>query len=374
MTLRAALAVLVTGSVTALGAVLHAQTPADAVPTPIEQALIERACSMPSAIAAGADKHDECLHARLAAVRADFGNNLGRLSAAERRKIDSACGQIGTGNQGRDGYLDCLARQLAIVRNRWSTTRTAAPQADMTAAAPLLDEPAVTAASSNSDPAPSASRVVPFAAVVTALSASIVVPLLIRKRRARRVCHACQARMDQAGDLCVSCRREAAEAQRRAAAERLERQAAQENERLQRERDDEARRQLALEAEEARVQQEALARQNDEARRAQEEERRAQIEQAERQRRAATDVTNAAFDPYAILGVPHDASPDAIRLAHEEARSKYDFDQVADLGAEIQQHYRTKAQAVDRAFQMLAASHFPIPSNPPTSSVDLPNR
>ncbi len=42
------------------------------------------------------------------------------------------------------------------------------------------------------------------------------------------------------------------------------------------------------------------------------------------------------------------------RAAYEEARSKYDHENVAHLGVDIQEHYQAKAQAVDRAYQMLA--------------------
>jgi hypothetical protein len=137
----------------------------------------------------------------------------------------------------------------------------------------------------------------------------------------------------------------------------MERQAAQEQqERLERERQDEDQRRLVREAEAAREQEQELARRNEEARRKEEEDRRLQAETAERQRLAAPSG-DEAFDPYAVLGVPRDATFEAIRAAHEQARLKYDFEHVADLGFEIQQHYKTKAQAVNRAFQMLAESH-----------------
>ena len=128
MTLRAAFAVLVTGTVVAFGAELRAEPPEQAIPTPIEQALIERACSMPGAAGLDSDKHDECLHERLSALRADFGSGLSRLSTTERRKIDSACGQTSP-SQGRDGYVDCLASQMVIMRSRWSPARLAASNA-----------------------------------------------------------------------------------------------------------------------------------------------------------------------------------------------------------------------------------------------------
>jgi preprotein translocase subunit Sec63 len=55
-----------------------------------------------------------------------------------------------------------------------------------------------------------------------------------------------------------------------------------------------------------------------------------------------------------VLGVPRDTSPERIRAAYEQARLKYSEDTVAHLGADVQEHFRAKAEAVDRAYQMLA--------------------
>jgi hypothetical protein len=352
MTFRAALAVFVTGLVVVLGGDVRAQGTDEAIPSPVEQALMERACVTPATAFVSADAHDACLHARLIALRADFGTNLGRLSAADRRKLDTTCGQV-RGVSGRDGYVDCLASELAAIRNRMPA-RAAVAKTEEAASSPSTP---VTDNAPQPAPAASSSRIVPVAALVSVLAISIAVPLLLKKRRAR-ICVVCKARVDQPGAMCPSCRHEAADAQRRAAAERIERQAAQaQEERLERERHDEEQRRLVQEAEAARLQEQERAQRQEEARRKEEEDRRLQAEIAERQRRAAASGDDAGFDPYAVLGVPRDATFDAIREAHEQARSKYDFEHVADLGFEIQQHYKTKAQAVDRAFQMLAESH-----------------
>src|SRR5262249_129015 len=60
------------------------------------------------------------------------------------------------------------------------------------------------------------------------------------------------------------------------------------------------------------------------------------------------------FDPYAVLGVPRDTRPEAVRAAYEQARLKYNEDSVAHLGVEVQEHFRAKAEEIDRAYQMLA--------------------
>jgi preprotein translocase subunit Sec63 len=59
------------------------------------------------------------------------------------------------------------------------------------------------------------------------------------------------------------------------------------------------------------------------------------------------------FDPYTVLGVSRDASQEDIHAAYQEARLKYDADQVDHLGLELQQHFKAKAQAVERAYQQL---------------------
>ncbi len=62
------------------------------------------------------------------------------------------------------------------------------------------------------------------------------------------------------------------------------------------------------------------------------------------------------FDPYAVLGVTPAATADQIRAAYEQAKAKYDASQYEHLGGELQAHFRAKADAVERAFQMLYAS------------------
>jgi preprotein translocase subunit Sec63 len=51
--------------------------------------------------------------------------------------------------------------------------------------------------------------------------------------------------------------------------------------------------------------------------------------------------------------VPRDASEEDIRAAYQEARLKYDPDQVTHLSADVQEHFKAKAQAVDRAHKNL---------------------
>src|SRR5262249_15508986 len=92
-------------------------------PSPIEQALIERVCN-----AALEAAHDQCMAAKLTALRADFGRDLGKLSATDRRSLDDACNQART-LEGRDAYITCLDAQLARIRARMTKPRAAAAAA-----------------------------------------------------------------------------------------------------------------------------------------------------------------------------------------------------------------------------------------------------
>jgi hypothetical protein len=174
---------------------------------------------------------------------------------------------------------------------------------------------------------------------------------VVKGRRVRRTCRECGAVIADSGDLCSTCRHAAAEALRRAATERLaQERALDEQQRKARAQEEERRRQAAQQEEDARLRALEEARQRDE-----EKTRRREEEEALR-RSHAVPVSQMAeeFDPYAVLGVPHDTTQERIRAAYEEARSRYDRENVAHLGVDIQEHYQAKAQAVDRAYQMLA--------------------
>ena len=350
MRLRVCLALLGAAIVWAMQPGLRAQADATPVPTAIEQALTEHACSETLATALDSTKHDECLHAKLAALRADFGRDLGRLSVGERRTIDSTCAQL-RGGQGRDAYLDCLNGQLTTILNRRkrSSNAAAAPAAEA-AAAPVAE------ATSNAEPTvPSRAWIAVAAGTVILVAAAVIV--VLRQRRRTRVCHVCGTPVKTPGDMCAACRHEAAEALRRAAAERDHKQRLQDDQaRLQREREEEDRQRVIRDAEAARLREQDAARQRDEEGQRQAEEARRRDAEAAERREATTAPTSAAFDPYQTLGVTADASADAIQAAYQEAKVKYDLEQVADLGLEVREHYLAKAQAVERAFEMIGAA------------------
>jgi DnaJ-domain-containing protein 1 len=114
--------------------------------------------------------------------------------------------------------------------------------------------------------------------------------------------------------------------------------------------------------EEARLQQEEDARRED-ARRQDEAVERSEGEEhqpgaEQTQNTSAPDAMAAApveeaFDPYAILGVPRDATKAQISAAYREGMAKYDPATVSHLGDDVQAHFKAKAQAVERAYQSL---------------------
>jgi hypothetical protein len=325
------------------------------VPSAKEQALMEHTCR---AVQGGAahEAYDRCLEARLLSLRADFGPDLTRLSAPTRAAIDAACAPAQV-SRGREGYLDCLTGQLAALAARASAPRAAQGGT----ATPAIDAGPVSSDSpSFSSQESSLSRVgVASAAAAIAVVAGALVFFGVRARRGRRVCHACGVRVAGTADLCPACRHDAATAARQAASERAEQRRAAEAE---------ERRRLE-EAEEQRLEEQRRA--ADEQRRRLDEERRATAEeaarreataarQAEERQRAEAAASRAAdestFDPYLTLGVAPGASDEEVRAAYEEAKAKYDPEEVAHLGDDARQHFAARSRAIERAYRMLAAS------------------
>src|ERR1700682_2933549 len=86
----------------ARGAELQGGTPDQSGATALEQALDEHVCSaLPESGTPDSDAYGRCLSAQLLMLRTDFGRDLSRLSAGERRTIDAACSEIRT-TRGRE--------------------------------------------------------------------------------------------------------------------------------------------------------------------------------------------------------------------------------------------------------------------------------
>jgi len=340
--------------IVALAAFAALALQADRPSSALERALAERACDV-IAMSRGLapSDHEKCVDDQLSSLRDDLGVNLARLTPADRLKLDAACSSL-QGAATREAYLDCVGRQLVPLRERLRKVKPAAAPVD----APAVDAAAPPAALVPSPAAPPASRRWRFVAVaggsIVVLAAAAGAVVVLRKRKpASHVCRQCGTPVADAGALCANCRHQAAEAARRAAAERAaeaeaavrrEKEAAEAAAQLE-QRQQEAARQAEIEEEARRLASEEAA----EAAR--------QRELAARHQHGAVGSTPGAesdIDPYATLGVARDASPDAIRAAYEEAKAKYDLENVSHLSPEVQQHYREKGEAVERAFKMLS--------------------
>lgn len=318
--------------------------------TALESALLEFLCgALRPAGTLETPAYLECRDQQLVLLRADFGRDLRRLTAAERAKIDKACEGLRV-LRGQDAYIQCLSTQLVAMRGRGAPTKAEPPPAP----APPAPEPALVAAAA---PPPAEPPRLPMlwigGAAIAALLAGAGAFVALKSRRAYGTCRTCGKQLQERGDLCQACRHEAAAALRRASAERTgqaraqdeeqRRLAAREIEQRQRARDEEARR-LELE----RAHQEELRQREEETQRRREEE-------ASERRAVGAIVDPDALDPYAILGVAKGASLVDIETAYQAAKAKLDPDLVSGLGADLQEHFKKKGEAVHRAYETLIA-------------------
>jgi hypothetical protein len=337
-------------TVLAFGTGLQTGAPDSRPPTTIEQALIEHRCRTTVAAGTpGTDTYQDCLSGQLLSLRAEFGRDLSRLSAAERMTIDSVCATI-LASQGRDPYVDCLSGQLVSLSNRRNRTKP-----DSSAAAtlppPLDIAPAPSPASMENAAPLMSSGLWIVATLVTLAVAAGGVFLATKSRRAARTCRVCGVIVSDSGDLCQKCRHEAAEAVKRAAADRADHQRAQEEEQRQQGEREEKQRQLKLlEEEEGRLRQQEQTRQEEQSHR---EAETAQRDEEDRRRRQHDVPSEEVFEPYSVLGVAPNATQEDIHTAYQEARLKYDAAQVAHLGAELREHFKEKALAVELAYRQL---------------------
>lgn len=383
------------GVATAAGSVPAPAPPPGPSPTPLEQAVMEHNCRVPGQAMATREAYETCLALQLTALREEFGVDVKKLSAAERRTIDKACSALRI-ERGRDAYVACLSERLLaliVARGHQPPSRIAAASAG----APVTPELAVPPPLEPVAPAaPEGSgvwRLLLIGFVVIGGAAAGAWMLSNRHRQPSVVlCRQC-GEVAQSGDLCASCRHELAESQRRAAAERAGQQQAIVDA-AQRASEQpaaetaappqvplaplvplvpmsaptptpaapanflavQAAAQAAADAQESarrerEAQAEAVAEREREAARRREADRRRWEEAA-----AAVITEEAEPDAWQVLGLAADATTEAIQTAYETAAKKYAPEQVSHLGAELQEHYRKKAAAVERAYAQLTAS------------------
>jgi hypothetical protein len=320
-------------------------------PTQLEQALIEHVCNasrVAGAVESGA--YQNCLTLKLNSIRADFGRDLSKLSVSDRKTIDTTCSKVlETGD--RDAYVECLSGQLTVLSSRRAPT---APAPSAAASSPVPVASPDTAALPTESSSPSVIWIgIGIGIVILAASGAFAI---MKRRRApgttpaaASTCHNCGAPVSQPGGLCPTCRRQAADAARKANAERSEIDQTPLDDLLRRRAQEDAARLRERE----RVQQELEARQREEDAERRDAEARQHEEEARRSGETAEAPAEAAFDPYLTLGVSRNATTEQIRDAYIYAMSKYDPSNVEHMGAELQDHYRAKAQAVEQAFLML---------------------
>ena len=331
----------------ALAMVLAAgvQTGSDpAIPTAIERTLVDRACKD-----AAPDGMEQCREDKLAALRADFGKDLAKVKADDRRAVDDTCNPLlaDAALKGREPYLDCMVdRLVALSKGMKRGKAFAQAMATAAAEAPVADTAPAPAPRPAGLPMP---MMIGAALGVIALGGGLAFVVMRSKKPPVRKCRQCGADSPDA-DMCANCRRAAAEALRRSKTERAD-QLRQEAEEAKRE---EMRQQQKMLLQQQREAEERRVREYDEAR------ERAHAERVAEASRPNTPEPEApspydpeAFDPYVILGVSPDASNEAIKQAYEAAKKKYDPDLVGHLSEEVQAHYREKAQAVDRAYAVI---------------------
>ena len=68
---------------------------------------------------------------------------------------------------------------------------------------------------------------------------------------------------------------------------------------------------------------------------------------------AAHAQAAAARDPYEVLGLPGNASPEQIKHAYRELANKYHPDKVSHLGEEFKQIANQRFKEIDTAYQAL---------------------
>ena len=341
--------VMVPLTVFALGAGPQADVPGVPAPTAIEQALVERACSATGGHPISEDVRQQCFSVQLVALRADFGRDLSRLTASDRKRIDAACSRLREAEQ-REAYLGCLGGQLAALCSRDKRGRSAASTDTAAVLSDLAGAPSQPARQTSS-----LSATWMGGGAVASVLVGAGAFLATRSRR-RRVCRTCGAAVRDA-DLCATCRHDAAEAQRRAAAERMDAQRAQEME-IGRKREREA------EQEQARIAREARAREPELPTRpmgaASQPQAPADVPRrsvaAPMSQEPAASVAAEAFDPYAVLGVARDTGEDGIRDAYERAKAKYDPALAPTLAYAVRAHLVAKTQSIEQAYQMLSGS------------------
>ncbi len=314
--------------------------------TALEQTLTEHVCrATPSSTADDLD--EPCIHGQLRALRSEFGYDLGRLSPAERSRLDATCSRLRK-PENLDPYLNCLTAWIVALRES-RPHDTAPAQSELFGVVSAYTRPAA--------PPPSRHLTSVFLSVMGGMlaGAAIVVGAVRLKKQMVRVeptCQRCGAVLAAAGSLCPACRHEMGVAAKQAIKDRAAEKAAEE-ERQKREREEAEERQRL--ASEQAAQQERL----EAARWSAEREARMRDLTPSRAPEAAPigadDNDDVEADPFKLLGVSREATPEEIEAAYRAGTAKYDEALVAHLGDSVRAHYKAKTDAIEQAYKTLIA-------------------
>src|SRR5262249_5441504 len=99
------------------------------IPTTIERGLSARACKDS---ADHADVNEKCREEKLAGLRTDFGKDLTKVKADDRKKVDAACTPLlaDAALKGKEPYFECMLAQLTALKTRGrKPANAAAPDA-----------------------------------------------------------------------------------------------------------------------------------------------------------------------------------------------------------------------------------------------------
>jgi hypothetical protein len=322
------------------------------IPTPVERGLVERACKDTADAAANQTCRDE----KLVGLRADFGKDLSKVKADDRKKVDATCTPLlaDAALKGKEPYFECMLAQLTALKTKGrKPANAAAPDA---AAAPA-DAPAADSAPAPPPPAAGRSTGTLIAGVLGVIALVGGLGFVVMRARGPKTkkCQSCGADTpaDNESEFCENCRKQMAGAIRQRKADQAD-QARRDAEEAKRESEQKARR---LEMQKAREAEERKVREYEELKQREYESKVAEASRPNTPEPEPPDPYAAeVFDPHAILGVKRDATADAIAAAYQAAKKKYDPDLVGHLSEEVQAHYREKSQMVDKAYQTLTGS------------------
>lgn len=324
-------------------------------PTSMEQALAEHVCGAAPSSSTG-DVHEACVHAQFRALRAEFGYDLSSLATEERHGLDASCSRLRK-PENYDPYLNCLTARLIAIREARPRGGAGPSYAEVFGLVSAATRPIEQAKEAGRGWSVALWVIVGILVGVAGAAGAVLAPRLKKQMdNVTPTCQRCGAVLKAASSLCPPCRHEMGLAAKQAIADRAAEKLA-EDARRQAERHQAEERQRLAEEQAAQEQQRL-------------EELKSRLEREGRERpHAAPPPTEAAApvgadpheivaidesDPFRILGVSREATPEEIEAAYRACAAKYDEAGVAHFGDAVRAHYQAKAEAVERAYAALA--------------------